>query len=79
MCRRLDEHTALAYWAAAGEATVPTVKTACFQFIMGHYTTVQALPAFSTLLATDPEFQGRVLGALCSPAEERRQKCARRD
>ena len=56
------------------------MKTACFQFIMDHYSTVKALPAFSTLLATDLEFQGRVLGATCSPEEdERRQKRVRRE
>ena len=67
-------HTALAYWVAAREATAPTLKTACFQFIMDNYSTVKALPAFSTLLATDLDLQGRVLGATCSPAEERKQK-----
>ena len=78
---RLNARTALAYWVAAGEATAPTVKTACFQFIMAHYSTVKVLPAFSTLLATDLEFQGRVLGATCSLEEEKegRRKRARRD
>ena len=69
----------LVYWVAAGEAMAPTLKSACFQFILDHHSTVKALPAFSTLLATDLELLGRVLGATCSPEEERRQKRVRRN